>query len=493
MRKEDKDSKIQRYLQEIMSRSRNSSITHNNTNNDINVYNDVSYDQRESIYKDIVDSVVDIKSYKILHDNTNKQYSEDSHIHNIHKGNSMTQESDDVSIDGILKKLYNIIMKESNPSEIEVIVQLIRFYQDYIKKLQTDIERLEKEKSFNDQYRKDTEYQISLYKQQMVNQDRDNRDNDMSIDMKSRYESMIQQYKSMIDTLYKDIDQYKNNEISLLDRYSKMKVDHDAIMDDMNRMKRDMIEKDMKNKESSVEVDRLNTIYSNISHKYTLLLKDYDILNTKYNTLDYKYNNIMSNSSNNVHEIDLLKNNNNMLKKSTEQLIDEVCKYKYIIKQIEHDHHIDANLYTNNQAPRPLSSQKDNMSSKSTIYKSHDDHRKHTSQLLEKDHINTHNTYDHEVSPSISNENNKYMMKNITTFPAHKNIEMNKYRIDELNVQLYKEQENKNMIEAQLCKLPDRPKKVSDKDKKKILEDDLDDSIRKISELKKQLKDMSIF
>jgi len=66
-----------------------------------------------------------------------------------------------------------------------------------------------------------------------------------------------------------------------------------------------------------------------------------------------------------------------------------------------------------------------------------------------------------QFDPITNLPKNQRAPLDIMSFPAHKNIEMNKNQIDDLNHMLSEYQDKKKIVEAELCKLPSRPKKLS--------------------------------
>ena len=79
----------------------------------------------------------------------------------------------------------------------------------------------------------------------------------------------------------------------------------------------------------------------------------------------------------------------------------------------------------------------------------------------------------------------------ITSLPAHKGLEINSNLIHTLESELSTYQDRRKMVQAELCRLPDRPKKSGDREKKDKLEGELDTVEQKISELKKRLREIS--
>ena len=92
------------------------------------------------------------------------------------------------------------------------------------------------------------------------------------------------------------------------------------------------------------------------------------------------------------------------------------------------------------------------------------------------------------ASHAQSTSSQQHLNLPITSFPSHLKLEQNADVISQLEVELSQQQEKRKLIECQLCKIPYRPKKATEKEKKESLEADLDATTHKISELKKRIK-----
>lgn len=83
----------------------------------------------------------------------------------------------------------------------------------------------------------------------------------------------------------------------------------------------------------------------------------------------------------------------------------------------------------------------------------------------------------------------KNSAKNILSFPAHEHLELNKLTIDSLNDILNKLHFKKAELEGQLCRYPDLPKKIADKEKKQGVDDELFAVRNEIAAIRKKLKE----
>jgi hypothetical protein len=514
MKRDEKEERIQRYLTEIMNRNkseRNSSVISYNIDHedhshypvnspnyfasDKNSQASIRRDERESVYRSVMDSMIDIKK----------------------------QQADDNSIESILQKFYSLIMRhDSNQEEIDVIISLIRFYQDYIKKMQQDLALKEKDRLFYEQCAKDTQFEVDRCKQQAaeLRETVDRYERELSKrtaaassntgvkELEHKYDQTIGHYKKMIDDLETSYNQAKKNELMTAEKLNRMRQEQEKVADALNAQKGDVLRLEMKEKEYLIEIDRLHHTNRAVMMKYDALIKDKSVSDDRCRDLERR----LSEVEHRVAEVDQLRAANERMKKSAESLIDEVCKYKFRIKELELE----------NQAVRDIRDINQSYKFDEDIKKLSD---KFTNEYLHQvtaSHRSLHSNY-HEQhrledpapgdyrrieSANILKKPEPVLIdakrvesantpqraaQNITTFPAHATIERNQTKISDLNKELSVEQDNKKMIEAQLCRLPEKPKRTVDRDKKNQLEEDLDRCTKKISELKKLIRDMTGF
>lgn len=514
MKRDEKEERIQRYLAEIMNRNkseRNSSVISYNIDHDAHSHypansprhsgleksshDSIRRDERESVYRSVMDSMIDIKK----------------------------QQADDNSIEGILQKFYGLIMRhDSNQEEVDVIISLIRFYQDYIKKMQQDLALKEKDRVFYEQCSKDSLYEVERCKQQAADlrETVDRYEREMSKwtaaatantgikELEHKYGQTIGHYKKMIDDLEANYNQSKKNELMAADKLNKMRQEQEKLADAFNAQKSDLMRLEMKEKEYLIEIDRLHHTNRSALMKYDALIKDKSMADDRCRDLERRHSDI----EHRLTEIDQLKAANERLKKSAESLIDEVCKYKFRIKELELE----------NQAVRDIRDINQSYKFDDDIKKLSDKFTADYVHQVAASHRSLHTNYheQHKFEDPVSGEYrriesantlkkpepafvdakrvesanaNLRAAQNITTFPAHASIERNQAKISDLNKELSVEQDNKKMIEALLCRLPEKPKRTVDRDKKNQLEEDLERCAKKISELKKLIRDMTGF
>ena len=99
-----------------------------------------------------------------------------------------------------------------------------------------------------------------------------------------------------------------------------------------------------------------------------------------------------------------------------------------------------------------------------------------------------HTPYNDKQSEA-SNKAQRNPVKSIMSFPAYDHLELNKLTIEKLNELLNKLLFKKAELDGQLCKVPEAPKRIADKEKKQKLEDDLAALKSEISTVKKKLKE----
>lgn len=274
---------------------------------------------RESVYQGLMDSLVQLKE----HHSSGFAYSRQPFGKSERPGNNQVNHDEDCAmpLDQILTKFHTILLSPTTPlsqDELYSISYLFSFYQKHIADLQDKIHQLEA--SSKELHRREKVQNLDKSGLSEVSQTKD-----------PRQELALARLQSMANSAEQTAQQAKRNEALAIERLSKVMTDKEAIEKELYMVRDKMDKLHFKYQAAEMEINKLN-------HENKLLNnKCHDILKEKKEAIELAEDvqRRIGHSEDRASEVDFLKAANEKLKVSAEGLIEEVCRYKFRVKELE--------------------------------------------------------------------------------------------------------------------------------------------------------------
>lgn len=259
-----------------------------------------------------------------------------------------------MTINKILKKIRSMMETggEEEEAHLELILSQVQFYQGYIKDLKDKLEQRTREKKFFELCQADSNSQISSLKEETNtlnstlkevmdahefelkklarNLDSSDESKEHQKSLETKYIEKMDHLKNLLKDQTDITQKTKEREIALGTKYDNLLKEYEQISDDQfqQNAKLAVLEREVKEKDlDSIGVTEENKGFKN---KIVFLEKEQDIERQKsggqekYKEIEKQYESEQS----------LYKDANARLKKSAEELIDEVCRLK-VEKQMD--------------------------------------------------------------------------------------------------------------------------------------------------------------
>ena len=250
---------------------------------------------------------------------------------------------DQAQLDIVLKKFYSILTRPAENGiqkrSLETILYLINFYQNYIKKLKIEkIENFEvlrkKEEKIASLGNKSSELETDLQFWKRKAEELETKLERTRIEgreVEQRYNESIQKYKQMVDETSQGYTNAKENELTLSEKLSNLKIEYEALLTENIEAKGDAAKYKGMLKGLMEENDRLNIEINSVRGRTEMLFREKELLQNKVLDLELGQKELHIVKS----ELQTYKEVNQKLKGSVEDLINEVCKWKLQVKELE--------------------------------------------------------------------------------------------------------------------------------------------------------------
>lgn len=271
---------------------------------------------REGVYQGLMDSLVQLKE----HHSSAFVHSKSNFASNRQAAHTDTNLSD-MTLDQILTKFHSLLLSPNTPlnqAELYCVSYLFSFYQNHIAGLESKITDVQATNNEINRRSKIVGLDKSAYSEASISRD-------------TRHELALAQLQSMAEASDQKAQQAKRNESMAIDRLAKVTSDKDVIEKELYITRDKMDRLQHRWQETQMEVDRLIQENKMLNHKCDEVIKEKrDAVELAEDVQKRIYKN-----EEKTAEVDFLRATNQKLKSSAEGLIEEVCKYKFRVKELE--------------------------------------------------------------------------------------------------------------------------------------------------------------
>lgn len=213
-------------------------------------------------------------------------------IDNLFELKKVPTEGFDVT--GMISRFYTLMMDEAeglSRKKMAVVVDLVNFYQNYVKKLLGENEAARKEgRGLESKVRegearlKEAQHQVYLLTEErseqarrvgQLNGSKASADH-MVQHLEARYKDNVQRFKDMMKSLYDEFSFARKNEEHLGDKLGLLQQEYEGLYEENLGLRSDLASARFQEKDKGFEMDRLMQELRNVGMKNEALLKDRD-------------------------------------------------------------------------------------------------------------------------------------------------------------------------------------------------------------------------
>ena len=274
---------------------------------------------REDVYQGIMDSIVQLKAHHstLPIGQSSNNYAQQNKFSSYAESKKM----DGMNLDQILLRFHSLLLSPNTPlgpEDLYSVSYLFSFYQRHISELQSKV--LELESAGSELARRCKVQGVDKSGLSEASAARD-----------TKQELALARLKTLADNAEQTAQQAKRNEGLAIERLSRLTLEYEAKDKELFSVKNELDGVIFKIKEAEMEIQRLNMQNKSLSNRYEEVLKE------KREALDLaeEAHHRSRKNEGKSDEIESLRGANERLKTSAEGLIDEVCRYKFRIKELE--------------------------------------------------------------------------------------------------------------------------------------------------------------
>lgn len=270
---------------------------------------------REGVYQGLMDSLVQLKEH-----HSSAFVQSKSHFGAQRQAPPPDHRSAEPSLDQILTRFHSLLLSPNTPlnqDELYCVSYLFSFYQNHIGSLQDKITELQAAQE--------------LHRRSKVHGLDKSGLSEVAVARDQRQELALNRLQSLADAAEEKAKQAKKNETMAVERLTKISGDKEVIEKELYSVRDKMDKMQYRYQETQMEVDRLK------QENKLLNIRCDEILKEKREAIDLAEDvqKKVYRKEEDSAEIEYLKVTNQKLKTSAEGLIEEVCKYKFRVKELE--------------------------------------------------------------------------------------------------------------------------------------------------------------